>query len=176
MRKRITEEEIKQLYSKYNTPPHVIGHCREVAFVAETIGKKLNEHGYNLDIELIKSAGLVHDVARIYEQHWNVGADILESMGYLDEAAIVRVHMLYAQFNHVSRLNETDMVCLADKLVIEDRYAGVDARFRYIMNKAPKLPEVQKRIMSSKAVTAKTVEDIEAVIGVTIEQLFTGEK
>jgi len=176
MCRRITEREVIDLYAQYNTPPHVILHCRAVADVAVRIGEKLNEHGYSLDIDLIRGAGLSHDVARTMEEHWNKGADILEERGYYDEARIVRVHMLYARFNHVSQLNETDLVCLADKLVKEDRYVGVNERFRYIMNKAPQIPLIQKRIMSSRAVTAKFVEDIEDVIGVTLEQLFTGEK
>ena len=46
---------------RYNTPTHVIGHCKAVTLVAMTIGKELNEKGYNLDIELIQGAGLAHD-------------------------------------------------------------------------------------------------------------------
>ncbi len=62
--RRITEDEVNKLYQEYKTPRHVIGHCKEVTRVALTLGKVLNEHGYNLDLDLIKGAGLTHDVAR----------------------------------------------------------------------------------------------------------------
>ena len=82
MVKRITEEECEALFEKYHTPEHVIGHCKAVSHTAVTIGRKLNEQGFALDIDLIKGAGLVHDVARVSDKHWEVGADILESLGY----------------------------------------------------------------------------------------------
>ena len=68
MVKRITEEECEALFEKYHTPEHVIGHCKAVSHTAVTIGRKLNEQGFALDIDLIKGAGLVHDVARVSDK------------------------------------------------------------------------------------------------------------
>ena len=82
MKKRITEEEVRKLYEKYGTPDHVKAHCRAVADTGVKLADSLNKHGYNLDLDLIKGAGLAHDVARTGEEHWNVGADALEALGY----------------------------------------------------------------------------------------------
>ena len=115
---RLSEKEAERLYEKYQTPAHVIAHCREVTRVACGIAEQLNKHGYHLDLDLIRGAGLAHDVARTSEEHWNVGAEILRELGYDDEANIVQQHMSY-QFKPVDRLTETDMVCFGDRLVKE---------------------------------------------------------
>ena len=171
MVKRITEEECEALFQQYHTPEHVIGHCRAVSNTAVTIGKKLNEHGFALDIDLIKGAGLVHDLARVSDKHWEVGAEILESLGYEDEADIVRVHMTF-DFHSFDQLNETDLVCLGDRLVKEDRYVGLNDRIDYIINKAGNAPEITSRILQKKAETQRLMKHIEESIGQTIDSLF----
>lgn len=176
MNKRITEKEVKKLYSEYKTPDHVKAHCRAVANTAVKLANELNKHGYNLDIDLIKGAGLAHDVARTGEEHWKVGADALAALGYADEAKIIRVHMFYSPFNSVDKLNECDIVCLADRLVKEDRYVGLDERIEYILKKAPKSPEIVESILSRKAETEKLLGDIAHVIGRSVDSLFMEEK
>ena len=175
MVRRITEAEVMQLYEEYQTPPHVIAHCRGVTRVACGIAEQLNRHGYQLDLDLVKGAGLSHDVARTSDEHWNVGAEILRERGFHDEADIVRVHMFY-QFHTVDKLTETDMVCLGDRLVKEDKYVGVDERFDYIMERAPKKPGVQEHLIERREEMRHLLNQIEDIIGVTIDALFkTGE-
>jgi hypothetical protein len=175
MAKRITEEECEKLYQQYHTPEHVIGHCRAVSQVAVEIGRKLNEHGYRLDLDLIKGAGLAHDVARVSERHWDAGADILEELGYEDEAKIVRVHMTY-DFHQFPDLDETDLVCLGDRLVKEHAYVGLDERIDYIIHKAGDDPVRTAKILEKKAETRKVMDGIEALIGQTIDSLFQEER
>lgn len=172
MDKRITEEEIKKLYGEWNTPAHVRAHCKAVSEVAVKIGRQLNEHGFNLDLELIKGTGLIHDVARVFDDHAKIGADILKKLGYFDEAAIVEVHMTYPRFNPVENTDECDLVCLADRLVKEDRYVGLDERIEYILNKAPEDEEIRKRILKSKERTEKFIKDIEKTIGKSMDEMF----
>ncbi len=170
-KKRLTEEACRDLYRQYGTPEHVIRHCEAVSMVAVTIGKQLNGCGYSLDVPLIKGAGLIHDVARLSEDHGHVAAKILDELGYHDEADIVREHMIY-DFHDFAHLNETDLVCLADRLVKEDRYVGLDERIDYILHKAPQIPQVQNRICQKKRETRRLMDEIEAAIGCTIDSLF----
>ena len=64
-------------------------HCMAVANVALTIAQALNEHGFSLDMDLIKGAGLSHDAARVRARHWDVMADRLAEMGYPEESIMV---------------------------------------------------------------------------------------
>lgn len=174
MTKRITEAECEALYKKYQTPPHVIAHCSAVSYVAYEIARLLNQRGLHLDLDLIKGAALAHDVARVQEKHWEVGADILDAMGYADEAAIVRVHMNYS-LNDFEHLCETDLVCLGDRLVIEDHYAGLDKRFDYIINKAPNKPEIRSHLLEIREENRKLILQIESVLGQTLDSHFAEE-
>lgn len=90
----------------------------------------------------------------------------------MDEAAIVRIHMKYSHFNPVEKLDECDLVCLSDRLVKEDQYVGLDERINYILNKAPKKPEIIQIIMERKEETRQLLSEIEQVIGKTIDNLL----
>lgn len=171
MAKRISEKECRLLYKLFETPEHVIRHCEAVSSTAVKIAEALNQKGYQLDIPLIKGAGLAHDIARVSEEHGMVAAAFLEGLGYQDEANIVRVHMRY-DFNPFEKLDETDLVCLGDRLVKENRYVGLDERIAYILHKAPDKPDVQARILQKKAETKHLMEQIERTIGRTIDSLF----
>lgn len=170
-------QQCQQYLKEYNTPDHVIGHCNAVADTAYKIGKALNQHGYNLDLQLILAAGLVHDIARVEDEHWNRGAEFMEKRGYHQEADIIRVHMHYSVFNPVDRINETDLICLADRLVLEDQYAGVDKRMDYILQKAQKAghPGAEEAIMKKKEETKRFINEIESVINTTFDHLMKGE-
>ena len=68
------------------------------------------------------------------------------------------------------------MVCLADRLVKEDRYVGLDERIEYILDKAPDRPEIVANIMARKEETEKLLEDISDVIGQSVDSLFSDKE
>lgn len=175
--KHPNRQQCSQFLKEYNTPAHVIGHCNAVADTAWKIGNALNRHGYDLNLELIMAAGMIHDIARVEDEHWNRGAEFMEKLGYQQEADIIRVHMHYAAFNPVDQINETDLICLADKLVLEDQYAGVDKRMDYILKKAKKFgrPDAEEAIMKKKEETKLFICEIENIIGISFDQLMKGE-
>ena len=174
MRKHISEEEIFMLYLEFKTPDNVMRHCMAVANVALTIAEALNEHGFDLDLELIRGAGLAHDAARVKARHWDVMADRLAEMGYPEESIIVRNHMTGTGYHDIKDVSEMDMIWLGDRLVKEDEYVGIDARFEYIIEKARKMgaEDHVNDILSSKADMKLLMDQIEEVIGQSIDSLF----
>ena len=175
MKRRISEEEVRQLYIQFDTPAHVIRHCRAVSNAAVKVSAELNKHGYSFDLNLIRGSGLSHDIARTSEDHGGLGADALDELGYHDEADIVRVHMFYA-IDKIDNLTELDMVCLGDKLIKEDKYVGLEARMQYLLEKMPYDPEREQRIRERWAELAVLQENIEKIIGCTLDSLFTDEE
>lgn len=171
MAKRISTKECEALFLQCATPPHVVGHCREVSRVAAGIGEAMNRCGYRLDIDLIRGAGLCHDVLRVCDKHAEAGAELLENLGYQAEADIIRVHMTY-DFHDFSHLDETDLVCLADRLVMENHYVGLDKRIDYILQKAKDHPGSRRRILQKKEETRLLMSRIEEVIGQSVDSLF----
>lgn len=170
---RIDDKLIEKLYREYGTPEHVKKHCFGVTDCALKIAKALNENGYELDLELIYGAGMVHDMARTSDRHWDVAADKLEKLGFFEEADIVRVHMMPAEYSPIDEISEKDMVCLADRLVKEDEYVGIDERFDYIIDKARKNGMTDNtKIIENKAKMQRCLDEIEAKIGRKIDDLF----
>ena len=179
MRKRITEEEVNKLYEEFNTPPNVIRHCKAVAGTALSIASALNEHGFELDLDLIRGAGLSHDVARTLARHWDVMADKLVEMGYLEESVLVRNHMTGTGYHDIKDVTEMDMIWLGDRLVKEDEYVGIDERFNYIIEKARAMGVSEEHfihIEESKKDMQRLMDQIAEIIGQSVDSLFIGKE
>lgn len=170
-------QECLRLLHGNNTPEHVIRHCQAVCDAAVKIGAAMNAHGYDFDLELVQAAGMLHDIARVEEEHWLKGGDLVEQLGYPQEADIIRAHMFYT-FSPMETFHETDLVCLGDRLVKEDEYVGLDKRIQYVIEKVEKRggdPEARKIILEKKKQTAALIRQIEEIIGTTLDQLMKGE-
>ena len=172
----IDKEKQQELFVKYNTPEHVQRHCDEVARVSVLIAEGLNERGFELNIEVLRGAALVHDVLRTEKEHDRLGAEVLMNMELPHEAELVRRHMTYHPFNHADRFEEIDVLCLADRLVKEDCYVGLDERMQYLIDKPGKTPERTERILKAKAHTQDIINELEGVLGMTLDQLCGKER
>lgn len=128
----------------------------------------------DFDLKLILSGGLLHDMARVEERHWDVCADWCHEKEYFEEEQIIRCHMMYQYSNDAYHLTEADLVSLGDRLSLEDRYAGLDRRMEYIIRKAEKNgnPHARKAILARKEETRKLLDGIETRIGMTIDELM----
>ena len=171
MSKRLDEEKCRELFDRYGTPEHVRGHCRAVSDTGYRIALALNRAGMNIDADLVKYAGLVHDLMRVHENHGEEAAKVLRSFGYDDEADVVKNHMYY-DFTKSGEPTETDIVCLADRLVCEDEYVGLDRRLDYLINKPGKTEERTRRLLAKKKDTEDFISRVEEMIGCTIDSLF----
>ncbi len=125
------------------------------------------------DLDLVLAAGLLHDMARVEENHWDVAADYCAAHGFYEEEKVVRPHMMYEFVNDADHLTEIDLVSLGDRLTLEDRYAGIDDRMDYIIKKAERNghPEAKDRILAKKEQTKVLLADIERRIG-SIDELM----
>lgn len=138
---------------------------------------KLHGNGFRpFDIELARAAGLIHDMARVEDRHWDVCADFCHNMGLYEEEQIVRVHMQYEFTTDAFHLTEADLVAFGDRLVTEDKYVGLDARMDYIIRKAERNGNFQARpkILKKKEETRKLLTEVEGRIGITLDELLSG--
>lgn len=164
--------ECWKILADYGTPAHVIDHCKAVAHCALVVARALNEKGYGLDLDLIRAAGLLHDVARVEKDHQIAGAALLYQLGYPDVAAIIEVHMTYPAFHPVSAFNEMDLVCLGDRLCKFDEYVGLEERMAYIMGKFKDNPDAIRTINANKKKVAATMEELRDVLGISVDDLM----
>lgn len=168
----LTQEECFLLLEKEGTPKKVIRHCKRVSEVASLLGQELNRRGLSFDLDLIRVSGMLHDIARVEEEHWNVGAEILSSLGYEKEAYIIKHHMSHTPTTRLGLLTELDLICLADRTVLEDTFVGLDKRMDYVLNKAKNFPDAIPIILAKKTITEEIIRKIEGKINMTLEELI----
>jgi putative nucleotidyltransferase with HDIG domain len=109
-------------------PSPVADHCRAVSRVAVRLAQAIEAAGASIDIELVRTAALLHDIARTRKDHAQAGAHLLASHGFGRLAPIVSAHM-DLDVNQNRPVDEAQVVYLADKLVDGDRCVDLDPRF-----------------------------------------------
>ncbi len=162
----------EELWARYETPEHVARHCAMVAQVAAGLTATLNRCGYRFSEEIIFGAALTHDIARVQQSHEKAGAEILKREGYPEEAAIVLAHMHHSIAEELSLVREVDLVCLADRMVLEDRFVGLADRMAYVLQKWKGDPEAERVIRQKIRQQEQLIREIESVIGRTLEELL----
>jgi len=168
------KDECLRMLELYNTPAHVVRHCIAVTDTAVRIASALNEKGYGFDIPLIQAAGMLHDIARVEKEHWKSGAQFVLRSGYKPESRIVKKHMLHSLKKTPEKLDELDIVCLGDRLVLEDEYVGVDVRMDYVIRKADGNKRFERAINKNRETNRALVEQIEKITGKSINDIIRG--
>ncbi|NLT93721.1 MAG: NTP transferase domain-containing protein [Actinobacteria bacterium] len=123
-----SERRCLDLLDEAGASPDRVAHSLAVAAVAGALAAALNERGQCLCVPLVTAAALLHDIAREEPRHWEVGARLLEGLGYRRVAPLVLRHMRLGDGER-DDLDEAQVVFLADKLVLGDRIVGLEARF-----------------------------------------------
>lgn len=151
------------------TPAKVIRHEQAVAEVAAGIGEALVQSGHPLDLALIESGALLHDVLRLEPAHAWAGAALLEEMGCFAVAAVIKEHMdLSADAG--AALDERAVVFLADKLVRETQRVSVAERYAKALQKfAPETVE-GRRIRQNFRLAKRLIERVETMTGLELEE------
>lgn len=167
-----SREECFALLEAHGTPPHVIRHCNAVADVALKLAGALNQVGHQLDLPLIQGASLLHDIARVEEQHAKIGAKIAQEQGYEQEAEIIAAHMSYnTEIGH-KNWKEVDIICLADRMVKEDQYVGLAMRMQYVLDKFKHRPDIYQELSLRIERNKQLICQMEEMIGMTMDELM----
>ncbi len=161
-----SKEECFNIMAEYGTPEHVKLHCEAVSDVAKAIAEALNSCGLKLNIPLVISAGCLHDIARVHSKHERVGAEYLDSLGLSEVADTIRNHTFHKIINTGLDITEEDILCIADRLVIEDKFVGAEKRMAYIAKKAVKKfgEEKQAEIETWAKVFINYIDNLEEFI------------
>lgn len=96
-----------------------LAHCQEVAEKADAITKVLADAGLELNGSIIHFGALLHDIAQKEPNHPADGAAWLRDLGWEEVADAVRTH----HDPENTEINEQNIVYLADKLPVEERFA-----------------------------------------------------
>ena len=73
-------------------PKNVVEHCLAVSDYAYELALAIKNNGYDVDVELVKLGGLLHDIGRSKTHgidHGVVGAEILRALGFDERLALI---------------------------------------------------------------------------------------
>lgn len=157
----------------------VVDHCRRVAQVATAIADAVNQAAGTLDSVLIRSAALVHDLAKGRPDHAAAAAALLNEMGFGDMAAVVAVHMEIMVVDD-QPLDEAQIVHLADKLVADNALVDLERRFAASLKRYADDPEAVQAIVRRRdaarrirgkvhKATERSLSDILEAAGLALE-------
>jgi len=128
------------LMIRFKMPAHVIRHSEVVCALAVHLSQKLNQHGYDLNLDLVRAAGLLHDITKRYSfnlplNHALTGAKLLKKLGYPQVAEIVGQHVRFSSFRPAGRISEVEIVNYADKRVVNDKITTLAGRLAYLKDR-----------------------------------------
>ncbi len=158
-------EECYSILDIYNVPDNIKRHCSKVSEVSAGIFRSLDNAGYELNECALKAAAMLHDIAKMEENHARTGENILKEMGYGKVGSIIGSHTDIEVADDPGRITEAEILYLADKLVREDEVISIEERFKLSLNHYKDSPEVLRKIENRRDATYKIIKKIAAATG-----------
>lgn len=129
-------EETRQLIELNQMPEHIIMHSVMVSRVAVAIGSSLVSSGHDVDVDLIKTSALLHDICKMEcigtgNDHALMGKMLLCRFGYPVVGDVVGQHVRLRSFT----LDEAMVVNYADKRVMHTKVVSLNTRFVDLMDR-----------------------------------------
>ena len=123
-----TDRECDTMFEIAGTASNIRLHCRKVAVVAVAMARALVAAGRRVDMEAVRSAATLHDIAKQYGDHDAIGAQMLHSFGFRRIADIIAVHTDLGWDEATASL-ESKIVYLADKFVRNEEIVSIEERY-----------------------------------------------
>lgn len=123
-----------EILKTYNVPRNIVNHSMVVSRLAVFLARELNKKGFNLDINKIEAAALLHDIKKMDglikgTSHAHEGWRLLRKIGYRNIADIVKQHVVLEENYDSSKIIEAELVNYSDKRVHHSRIVTLRERF-----------------------------------------------
>src|SRR5512142_2105035 len=136
-------EEAQRILAARRLPAGIVRHAEGVARVATAAARLVAAAGIPVDLGVVEAAALLHDIDKPRtsasgEPHGEVGARILEQMGFGELAAAVSAHPVTALLDEdrFPRGWEPVLVSVADKHVAQS-FMTIDERLDEMASRYP---------------------------------------
>jgi len=125
--------------SQYEMLANIKAHSLMVARIAEFLGRDLIKSGLGLNLDLVVSGALLHDIGKTAclhngRNHALLGAEICDSCGYGEVAPLVAQHVILAD-DLPDKPDARQVVYYADKRVNHAEVVSLEARLAYIIGR-----------------------------------------
>ena len=153
-----SEESCMDLLNRIETPEHIIAHSVQVWRVAQLVGEGLIQNGLNLNIDLLRAACLLHDIAKFpciqsgKGYHDAVGREMLDREGLPAIGRIIAQHVVLRDEGEDS-IREEHVLNYSDKRVVHDKVVSLEERFVYLKETYGKYPQAIEALDAMKSQT-----------------------
>ncbi len=150
-----SEDECFKWWDEYEMMENIKAHSLVVANVALEIATLLKKKGYNIDFNLVKITGLLHDIAKTYTiknggYHSQLGAVwMLERTKNYSIAQGIIHHVYWPGPIDFKRFWLPLIIVYSDKRVKHDKVVSLKERQKYILNRYGKSYDRMQRILYS---------------------------
>ncbi|RJR47075.1 MAG: HD domain-containing protein [Deltaproteobacteria bacterium] len=171
-------EECLTLMDTHGMLPNIREHSFRVSRVAVFLGEALAQAGHSLNLPLIETGALLHDLGKTpclgtSRNHALWGAEILRDLGYHEVAQVVAEHVYLKNNNGGSGFfREAEVVNYADKRVLHTRVVTLSQRFIDLHERYGRTPEARARIAVNQANTRVLEEKLFAPLDLAPEDLL----
>jgi molybdenum cofactor cytidylyltransferase len=166
-----SEDECKSLLQDiYQLPERVFKHCEAVAGLAALMVRLLRKNDCAVKADLVTAAAWLHDLAKGQPKHDKQAEAILCELGFTATAEIAGRHKEIGDLRTASLENK--IVYLSDKLVLENRIVGLEARFGLTRSRNAGSAEVKTLIDQRYRAAVEIQAEINRLSGGELDQLL----
>jgi uncharacterized protein len=149
----------------------VVEHCLAVSDYAYELALAIKNNGYDVDVELVRLGGLLHDIGRSKThgiEHGVVGAEILRALGFDERLALIAERHIGAGITKEEAIElglppkdylpitlEEKIVAHADNLIFGTERVEIDAVIKKFEKRLGKdHPSIKRIILLNEEINA----------------------
>jgi molybdenum cofactor cytidylyltransferase len=164
-----TSAECDAILDIVGTASNIRRHCRKVSEVAVVIAEALVQAGHKIDTEAVRTAAVLHDVAREKPKHSTAGSLILREFGFNLLAKLVEMH---TELPHDSTPSlEAKIVFLADKFVRHEKLVSIEERYSASTRNYATTPEIAESVRQRQEQALNVKTEIETLLGHSLDSI-----
>lgn len=161
-------EECMEILKISSVREDTIAHMKSVSDFAKKIALLMNKKGYNIDVNKVYSAALLHDAAKGKNNHAEEGARLAEEFGYPCISKIISEHM---ELKDTDKIGEKEIVYICDKLIKGTKSVTLEDRFKQAFERYKEESDILVNVNKKYADAKKIKESIEKILGEKMENL-----
>jgi len=145
-----------ELWDRFDMLPHIRAHSLAVGRVATTLALNAKDAGLNVDIQLVRASGLLHDIAKTYTirhggNHCQLGGAWTEEITGNPRLAMGVAHHVHWPWPIDFRTFFLPLTIIySDKRVRHDTVVTLDERFEDLYSRYGVTPLARERITESR--------------------------
>lgn len=160
----------RQIFHATKANLQLQAHCYIVAGLALALTNHLNKAGAFLDVDTVLAGALLHDIVSCHTEHDLVNSLLLANMSYPQVAEVTTVNPGKV-LSENKPLSESDVVFLADKLVINQQIISISEYFTKLLGQQGRDRKARRAILRKQKQAELIKKKLETKIGFPIETI-----